>query len=301
VKVIRSGILGFCEGVRLAVEKALQVSSSADRVYTLGPLIHNSRVLAALKERGVICLKEGEFLSTEPNSTVIIRAHGISPAVEREIVNSGKKIVDATCPHVKTNQKKANDFAKKGYVVFLAGEENHAEIEGLRGYVQSGIRDRGSGTGEIVPFCFIVSNPTEAEARAADLYNREPKAKTVLIGQTTISSEEYRAIGEKIRQIFPSLETVDSICTATAERQKALSELCGKVDAVVIVGSRESSNTQRLLALAQELNKPAWLAETAADLPPEIRAYNTVGISAGASTPDDLIDEVEEALKGQIH
>ena len=300
MKVIRAGVLGFCEGVRRAVEMARQVSSTdaAGQVYTLGPLIHNSQVLDSLKERGVICLvsenSADEIPEAPENSTVIIRAHGISPTVEKELKRRGMTIVDATCPHVKVSQRKAADFAAKGYGVFLAGEKDHAEIKAILGYVQ-----------DSAPQCgLVVSSPAEAEAAARELCRREPDAKTALktalIGQTTIRAEEYSGIGERIRRYFPSLEIVDSICGAAAERQRALRELCGEVDALVIAGSKESANTRRLLSLAQELGKQAWLVETAADLPSEIGAYKSVGLSAGASTPDGLIDEVEEALKALV-
>jgi 4-hydroxy-3-methylbut-2-enyl diphosphate reductase len=269
---------------------ARQVSSG----YSLGPLIHNSSVLDLLKKSGVICLESensaDEISSIPDNSTVILRAHGVPPAVERELVRRGMVIVDATCSRVKVNQGKAGDFAAKGYRVFLAGEKNHAEIKAILGYVQ----DAACGCG------IVVSTPAEAEAAAEELYRRAPEAKTTLktalIGQTTIRAEEYSAIGDSLSRFFPSIEIVDSICRATVERQRALSRLSGEVDALVIVGSKESANTLRLLSLALELGKPAWLVETASDLPAEIRAYETVGISAGASTPDDLIDEVEEAL-----
>ena len=308
MKVIRAEVLGFCEGVRRAVEMAWQVSSDealaaalpmetkasparARKVYTLGPLIHNSAFLDSLKERGVICLEEEEILSAPKNSTVIIRAHGVSPGVESELSRCGMAIVDATCPHVKVSQRKAADYAAKGYRVFLAGEKNHAEIKAIMGYVQ----DAACGHG------IVVSNPAEADAAAEELCRSEPEEKTALktalIGQTTIRAEEYLDIGERLRRFFPSLEIVDSICEAAAERQRALRKLCGEVDALVIVGSKESANTRRLLSLALEQGKPAWLAETAEGLPTGIGVYGTVGISAGASTPDGLIDEVEEALK----
>jgi len=296
MKVIRARVLGFCEGVRRAVEMAWQVSSShaSGSVYTLGPLIHNSGVLDSFKEHGVICLESENSLNEIPeapeNSTVIIRAHGVSPAVERELRRRGMSIVDATCPHVKVSQRKAASYAAKGYVVFLAGEKDHAEIKAILGYAQ----DAACGCG------VVVGCADEAEAAAEELCCRAPEAKTALIGQTTIRAEEYSAIGESIRRYFPSLEIVDSICAAAAERQRALRDLCGEVDALIIAGSRKSANTRRLLSLALESGKPAWLVETAAGLPPEIGAYKTVGLSAGASTPDGLIGEVEEALEALV-
>jgi len=192
---------------------------------------------------------------------------------------------------------KARSFAERGYRIFLAGEENHGEIAGIRGYVESSVLPaKALPPCNTVPSCYVVGNPLDAERAALELSRLEPDAKTVLIGQTTISTGEYRAIGEKLRHFFPTLEIADTICNATADRQKALGELCGQVDAVIVVGGRESANTRRLLSLARELGKPAWLAETPEDLPPEISSYETVGLSAGASTPDSLIVEIEEAL-----
>lgn len=293
MKIIRAGILGFCTGVRRAVETAFRASLEPEAgVFTLGPLIHNARILESLKEKGVVCLRESDIHELPENAVVIIRAHGVPPALEKKLAARGVRIIDATCPRVKVNQGKAGDFARNGFYIFLAGEKNHAEIEGVRGYAEDGFERVSSA----FPSCFAVSNPADAENAAQELYRREPRAKTALIGQTTIGHEEYRAIGEKILRYFPSLDITDSICGATADRQNALRELCGSVDAVIVAGSRESANTRRLLLLARELGKPAWLAENAADIPPEITAYETVGISAGASTPDTLIDEIENVL-----
>ena len=320
MKVIRAGTLGFCMGVRRAVEMAMSVSDTVSAtvsdtvsdevsatvsdkaseeasVYTLGPLIHNPRVLEMLKNRGVVCLNEGEVprnLSRDKphdKPTVLIRAHGVSPLVEADLAQQGMTVLDATCPNVKVSQQKVRSFAERGYRLFLAGEENHAEIAGLKGYAFAGVSQDG--------LCLLAANPTEAEAAALELFRREPGAKTVLIGQTTIRAEEYFSIGEKIRQYFPSLEIVNSICGATRERQEALRELCGKVDAVLVAGGSGSANTRRLLSLALELGKPAWLVQAPEDIPPEISAYKTVGLSAGASTPDGLIDEIENALKAK--
>jgi len=302
MKVIRAGILGFCMGVRRAVEIAERASLKAGRsgrLYTLGPLIHNSQVLESLGKRGLVCLNENELSSFPADSTVIIRAHGISPVAERELSKKGINILDATCPHVKQSQRKARSFVENGYRLFIAGEENHGEIAGIKGYAEDGFSSISSSSiSSMLPsaVCFVVSNAQEAFNSAEELYRCEPEAKTALIAQTTLRAEEYRAIGEKIQHFFPSLEIVNSICTATVDRQNALRELAD-VDAVIIAGSRESANTQRLLSLARELGKPAWLTEAVSDIPPEIAAYETVGLSAGASTPDDLIDVIEKALR----
>jgi len=296
MKVIRARLLGFCMGVRRAVEIAERASLEtglAGKLFTLGPLIHNSSVLENLRKWGLVCLGEDEISSLPADSTVIIRAHGVAPVIERELSQRGIRILDATCPNVKQSQSKARSFVENGYRLFIAGEENHGEIAGLRGYAEDGCpKVRAS----VISPCFVVGNAEEATTAAGELYRSEPEARTALIAQTTIRDEEYRVIGEKIRQFFPSLKIVNSICAATMDRQNALREL-GNVDAIIVAGSRESANTQRLLSLAKEMGKPAWLTEAVSDIPPEIAAYETVGLSAGASTPDDLIDAIEQAIK----
>jgi len=296
MKVIRAGVLGFCMGVRRAVEiaeRSLEAGRTIGRLYTLGPLIHNSGVLEKLKKRGMVCLDESEIQSLPAGSTVIIRAHGVSPVIERELQKKGMSIVDATCPKVKESQKKARSFVESGYRLFIVGEENHGEIAGIKGYAEDGCP---KGQVSAVPSCFVLGNAEEACDAAEGLYCREPEAKTALIAQTTIRADEYRIIGETIQRFFPSLEIVNSICMATIDRQNALRELVN-TDAIIVAGSRESANTQRLLSLAKEMGKPAWLVEAVSDIPPEITSYRTVGLSAGASTPDDLIDAIENTIK----
>ncbi|MCL2006447.1 MAG: 4-hydroxy-3-methylbut-2-enyl diphosphate reductase [Treponema sp.] len=283
MQVVRARVLGFCMGVRRAVETALHVSEYSKSAFTLGPLIHNPTILKMLQDRGVVCLEENFQPGTIPmESKIIIRAHGISPAVEESLNDQGLRIIDATCPRVKASQDMVKMLSHKGNFIFLAGEENHAEIAGIKGCVESSA-------------CFVVANPNEARAAAADLLLSAPP-KTALIGQTTISREEYNAIGKAILEYFPELKIFDTICSATSERQEALIELSEKVDAIIVAGGRDSANTRRLLNLAQNLGKPAWLIESSEDIPKEISRYSSVGLCAGASTPDNLIDEIERAL-----
>ncbi len=267
-------------GVRRAVDKTI-TEAGHPRVYTMGPLIHNPRVVEYLKERGVHILDEENIPGTLENTTVIIRAHGISPQLEKLLLSKQVRIVDATCPRVKANQLKARKFSEDGYTVFLAGEKHHGEIIGLKGYC---------------PGCLAVGTADEAALAAEGLYKNDPLSKCVLIGQTTISREEYEAIARKIKEYFPGLTVINTICGATKDRQEALRELCRQVDAVIIAGGRESSNTKRLLKIAEDMGKPAWLVEGKDDIPRDIGQYETVGISAGASTPEEVIREIEEAL-----
>jgi 4-hydroxy-3-methylbut-2-enyl diphosphate reductase len=248
----------------------------------MGPLIHNPQVLEDLRKRGVEALDEAALPDALRGSTVIIRAHGIKPELEAALVRRGAVIQDATCPKVKASQMKARALSDAGFRLFLAGEKHHGEVIGIQGYA---------------PACVIVANSEEAGEAAAALA-REPDArlKTALIAQTTLSPEEYRAIGEGITRHLPQTEIIDTICPATRDRQDSLKSLCTKVEAVVIAGGRESANTRRLLAIAEACGKPAVLVETARALPPAFAAYAAVGLTAGASTPDEVIAFIELAL-----
>jgi len=301
-KVLRAKVLGFCMGVRRAVELAYNqlARGKADnpgKVYTLGPLIHNPQALEDLKQRDIEILDENKLPENLSGAVVIIRAHGISPQTEAELRKRGAVVVDATCPKVKANQLKAASLAKQGYRLFLAGEESHAEIAGIRGYAQEGWIQR-SGAAENKQFLQVVSCAEEAEIAARRL-SEDPKIqgqKTALIAQTTISNEEYHAIGMVITRYFPTLEIISTICAATSERQNSLRELFDTVDVVVIAGGKDSANTRRLLAIAQASGKPCAIVETAADIPPDFFRFETVGLAAGASTPDTVIDIIEQAL-----
>ncbi|GHT77455.1 4-hydroxy-3-methylbut-2-enyl diphosphate reductase [Spirochaetia bacterium] len=304
MKLIKAEVLGYCMGVRRAVEIAYREAensrlSAAQRggpVYTMGPLIHNPQVLEELRRLGVDSLDEDALPEDLHGAVVIIRAHGVTPALEAELVLRGARLIDATCPKVKASQMKARALNGAASRIFLAGERHHAEILGIQGFA---------------PGCLIVANREEAAAVAETLFRRlgRPSGsdtpvtglpKTALIAQTTLSPEEYQAIGEGIAKFFPQVAIFNTICGATRDRQDALKRLCAEVDAVIIVGGRESANTRRLFAIAQAQGKPAWLVESAADisgeLAGEIAAYPRVGLSAGASTPDGVIEDIEGAV-----
>jgi 4-hydroxy-3-methylbut-2-enyl diphosphate reductase len=280
-------------GVRRAVDLALGEMEKAGPgpVFSIGPLIHNPRVLEDFERRGLRILDENKLPASLSGAVVIIRAHGISPQLEAELKNRGARIVDATCPKVKASQLKAKKLIQSGYRLFLAGESGHGEIIGIQGWARSAGAEAGG-------LCITVGNAAESEHAAKALYREYPKAKTALIGQTTISAEEYRAIGEGIKKYFPGLEIIETICGATKDRQDSLRELLGQVDAVIVAGGKESSNTRRLLGRAKAAGKPCALAESAKDIPAEFFGLKTIGLCAGASTPDTVIDEIERELAG---
>jgi len=288
MKVIRSSVLGFCMGVRravaMAVEEAARGKDTGARVFTVGPLIHNPEVLYDLKIRGVEELSPQE--ENVKGCSLIIRAHGVAPVIENNLRDRGAHIVDATCPRVKASQLKAEELARAGYGLFLAGETSHAEIEGIFGCVQS------CG----VPFCVVVDNAADAGKEAKKLYRINHDIKTALLGQSTISEELYNAIGGAVEMFFPNLEIIQTICASTKERQQAIRDLLNEADAVIIAGGKKSANTNRLLEVALESGKPCVLVEKASEIPPEFRSFKTVGLSAGASTPDYVVDEIEREL-----
>ena len=276
MKVLRASVLGRCMGVRRAVGIAQETArrEGGREVYTIGPLIHNPQAVAELAREGVVAISESELDGRISGAAVVVRAHGVPPSMAERLEALGARVVDATCPRVLASQRKARDFHLRGFSVAIAGDAGHGEVLGIAGYA---------------PGAVVVGGPEEA--RAAVL---EPPV--ALIAQTTIRREEYEAIRDALAERFPDLAVVDSICPCTAERLESLARLAEEVDAVVVVGGRNSANTARLLAAARDRGKPAWLVETSAELPAEVFGYGRVGLTAGASTPESLIDEVEAGL-----
>ena len=283
----RARVLGYCMGVQKAVDAVLQALTQHPdkRIYTYGPLIHNPVTMQVLAQKGVRILDTEKALreQLEPHSVVVIRAHGIAPEKRQEIQDCGAMLIDATCPHVVASQRQAARYAKNGYTVILAGDKNHGEIIGITGYVRAVPGSR----------CIIIHTAAEASALS-------PIAgQAVLLAQTTMKRLEYHAIAQILVKKQPQVCVLETICAATDERQHALKELAQQVEALLIIGGKNSANTQRLLQTAQAEKKPAWIAETIDDIPSALFRYHTVGLSAGASTPALSIDSIEEYLTRQ--
>jgi len=327
--------MGVRRAVDLAVRAAENVLESAPdgKVYTLGPLIHNPEVLGQLNSLGVQELSESNLPENLKGISVIIRAHGVSPIIEAGLHYREAGIVDATCPRVKAGQLKAAELVEAGYGLFLAGEENHAEILSIKGYAKTGFARSAMAAFGNTFFCAVVGNAADAQAAAQNflkksytevqrkinksqrITRKNPKKylinnsclfgsfvdpsvnfKTALIGQTTITSEEYKAIGLVLQKYFPNIKIVQSICPATEERQEALRELAARVEAIIVAGGKESANTRRLFAVAQSAGKPCVLIESEAEIPARFFRFETVGLASGASTPDFVIDKIEGRL-----
>lgn len=280
MRIIRADIMGYCMGVRRAVEAAEQALLDNPRrpVYTYGPLIHNPSALERLAASGVVIIgTDGVPLPADFNgASVIIRAHGIPPLERKELLARHSHLVDATCPRVLLSQKKAQSYIEKGYALILAGDKEHGEITAIAGYARN---------------CIVLENCSDAEKL------EEYPQKAVLISQTTIKQSEYDGIADVLRAHISNLTVLNTICPATQERQKALVEMSTHVEGILVVGGKNSANTQRLFNTAYELTGKAWHIETPSEIPEEAYSLHCIGITAGASTPDEVIDAVEQALQ----
>ncbi len=266
-------------GVKLAMDKVLTLAEQGGGpIYTHGPLIHNPQAIEMLRTRGIRDLAE----CPEANGgTVVIRAHGVPDAVKHSLRARGLKVVDATCPHVLAAQRHIEHYAAQGYSIIIAGDKQHAEVEGLKSHAG--------------PRCVVVTTPEEAQAA-------EVAEPACLVAQTTFNEETYARIAEVLRGRLRRIEVVQSICRATRERQEEALRLAGEVEAMVVVGGRHSANTRRLAEVAASTGKPAFHVETAAELDPEaLSRFRVVGLTAGASTPNWVTHSVLQALEDIAH
>lgn len=290
--------MGFCAGVRRAVnlaEKALQENVSG-QVYTLGPLIHNPVELKKLSDRNLKILDETHFDGLNAGDKVLIRAHGVPPEKEAALKSKKVNIINATCPLVTQSQKRAAKYASENYVIFFAGDKNHGEVVGIEGYARESAKKNGLECNFL-----LVKDVDETEKEIKNLLEKNPNAKNqkvVLLSQTTFSISNFEKIESLLKAKFQNLEVENSICPATHERQDSLVKLCKQVDGVLVIGGRTSANTNRLLATAKKLCKKAALIENADEIPLDFYCLEKVGLTAGASTPDDVISEIELKLKG---
>ncbi len=278
MQIIRADVLGFCFGVRRAVEYALKAleENKEKKVYSLGPLIHNEIVLQNLKDKGLIILSEDDLESVIPQSVVIIRAHGVSPDVVKILEDKNCTIVNATCPRVNANQKMVEKNSAAGKTILLTGDSNHGEVKGIAGYAKGK---------------FIL---LESEDDAKKLKSENNQA--VLLSQTTFSPVQFEKISKIVEEKYPDVKISNTICPATKERQDSLIELCGRVEGVLVIGGKNSANTIRLFQTAAKNCPKAAHIQSADDIPQEFFSLKTIGITAGASTPDQIIEEVEKRL-----
>ena len=273
---------GFCMGVRRAVDIVLQIAQQEKnrRIYTYGPLIHNPQTIELLKKRGIFPIGKIEDIKDQENSILIIRAHGIAPAERKKIRESGIKVVDATCPKVGYVQAIIKKHNALQYTVIIVGDKEHPEVEGLLGY--SG----GRGV--------IISTIEEVDKLPCI-------DKVCVVAQTTQNLDDYNKIVEKIKTICPQAIVFNTICSSTEQRQAEVIAMAGEMDAMFIVGGRNSANTQRLADLARKKQPSTFHIETPSEMAGiDFGPYNRIGVSAGASTPNWIMDRVmDKIVEGQ--
>ncbi len=279
-KLLLAAPRGYCAGVDRAVqtvERALELHGAP--VYVRKEIVHNKHVVAKLRERGAI------FVDSETEvpegSTVVFSAHGVAPSVHANAEARGLETIDATCPLVTKVHREAVKFATEGYTIVLIGHDGHEEVEGTMGEAPEA----------------IVLVETEADVEALEVAD---PAKVAFISQTTLSVDETRAIIVALREKFPAITgpRTDDICYATTNRQAAIKQMAGQCDLVLVIGSTNSSNSQRLVEVARELGPEAYLIDNESQVREEwLEGKAIVGISSGASAPEELVQSLVEFFR----
>ncbi|MGH2449545.1 MAG: 4-hydroxy-3-methylbut-2-enyl diphosphate reductase [Chloroflexota bacterium] len=279
MEIIRAHSMGFCFGVRDAIKEVRELGEAGTPVYTLGPIVHNPQIAEELESVDVHVV---DSIDEAPaGSLIAITAHGAPPNLEDEAQRRGLKVIDTTCPLVTRIQKRAADLVAERYSVLIYGDANHKEVKGIVGWANGRVK--------------VITSMD-------DLAGWEPTRRVALISQSTSNVEKFVALAQALVGEMVSrgveVRVVNTICRPTKDRQGAVRELAREVDLVIAVGGRMSANTRKLVQAAKEEGIPAYQVERLDDLD---RAWfdgvRTVGITAGASTPDSVIDSVEARIR----
>lgn len=276
MKVLLADEYGFCFGVERAVEMVEDSLKKDETVRTLGPLIHNDQEMQRLGTHGVSAISEP--VQIKRGETAVIRAHGVTPEVQKELEEKASKVVDATCPFVTKVQRLASRASAQDRHVIVVGNPEHPEMIGVFGYA---------------PEHTFVVNDVDG---VADL----PRLKNpMVVSQTTIKLQTFLDVAEAVKsKTDDEVQMINTICSATRDRQDAARALAGEVDAFYIIGGRHSSNSRKLLAVCKEQCEKSFLIETEDEINPEdIKGAKQVGVTAGASTPEWLIKKIVKQLE----
>jgi 4-hydroxy-3-methylbut-2-enyl diphosphate reductase len=279
MEIIRAHSMGFCFGVRDAIEVVRELGESGTPVFTLGAIVHNPQIAEQLEEVNVHVVDGLD--QVPPGALVAITAHGAPPDLEERALSRGLKVIDTTCPLVTRIQKTAADLVAQRYSVLVYGDPKHKEVQGIVAW--------SGGKAKVI-------------SSLADLEGWEPTRRVALISQSTSNTEKFVALARDLVAAMVTrgveIRVINTICKPTKERQRAVRELAREVDVVVAVGGRASANTRKLVQAAQEEGVPAYQVERLSDLQPDwFAGADRVGITAGASTPDSVIDQVEERIR----
>ena len=266
---------GFCFGVKRAVEKVYdQIATGKKQIYTYGPIIHNEEVVRDLEEKGVQVINSKEELEALKEGVVVIRSHGVGREIYELLERQGLELVDATCPFVKKIHKIVREQCEAGRRVIIVGNEHHPEVEGIKGW------------------------GNEYTLEEFENLALRPDEKLSIVAQTTFNYNKFQDLVEKISKTYYDILVLNTICNATQERQVEARQIASQVDVMIVIGGRNSSNTQKLYEICRRECKHTYYIQTLEDFKPEITGtVRSVGITAGASTPNQIIEEVHTNVR----
>jgi (E)-4-hydroxy-3-methyl-but-2-enyl pyrophosphate reductase len=276
MEVLLAEEFGFCFGVERAVDMVEDALAEGGQIRSLGALIHNSQEMQRLEAKGVTTINSST--EADANTTAVIRAHGVTPGVQRELEEKAAHVIDATCPFVTRVQHLAERAAREGRDVVVAGNPDHPEMIGVVGYAPENT--------------YVVRD-------AQEVASLPMLRKPLVVSQTTLKLKTFQEVAEAVRaRSETEPQVINTICSATRDRQDAARALSGQVDAFYVIGGRHSSNSVKLLAVCKERCERSFLIETAAEINEEdLAGVGRVGVTAGASTPNWLIEQVVKRLR----
>lgn len=285
MKVITAKSAGFCFGVKRAVDMVYEEIEKGGRIFTYGPIIHNEEVVRDLEKKGVHVLNSEEELRAVHEGTVIIRSHGVEKRIYDIIRDQGLKLVDATCPNVLKIHRIAEEEAARGNEIVVIGDPRHPEVQGIISFAGHNVT--------------VIENEEEAETFTSD-----GTKDICIVSQTTFNLNKFKDIVEIFAKKGYSIHVVTTICNATAMRQKEAMEIAAGVDAMIVIGGTHSSNTRKLYEICSGICDNTIFVQTLDDLVSrknELSALSEstacVGITAGASTPNNIIEEVQSYVR----
>jgi 4-hydroxy-3-methylbut-2-enyl diphosphate reductase len=280
-KIMLAKSAGFCFGVERAVNMCLDESkkSNGKKIYTLGPIIHNELVVDDLRKKGIDVIESPSDITDPSNTVVIIRSHGVRKDVMDELESMGVGIVSATCPFVSKIHKIAYDKYREGAQIVIIGSRNHPEVDGINGWCKD--------------TAIIVENEDEAR-NFPDLGDK----KIVIVAQTTFNHRKFKYIVDILKEICYNVEVMNTICNATEERQSEARLIAKGSEAMLVIGGKHSSNTQKLYDICKSECPNTFFIQTLDDLDlVDLESFRSVGITAGASTPNKIIKEVQSYVR----
>ena len=283
MNVILAKSAGFCFGVKRAVDTVYERILEKEPLYTFGPIIHNEEVVRDLEEKGVVVVNDVDELAGKPQGTVIIRAHGVERGVCEKIQALGFSIVDATCPFVLKIHRLVEKHSAEGAQIVIIGNEKHPEVKGIKSW-------------SLDPHTAVIATPEEAEK-----YQAESGKKVCIVAQTTFNYNKFQELVEIINKKGYDIIVLNTICNATEERQTEAAKIARDVDAMIVIGGRNSSNTQKLFEICKNECNNTYYIQTVKDL--DITCFesiDSVGITAGASTPNKIIEEVQKNVRNEL-